>query len=324
MASKTASRHDTEGGARSHRRVARPDGRSGLVVSGLSLQLGQVAVLDRLDLRAPRGRVLGLLGPNGAGKTSVMRCMTGIFVPDEGEIRVDGRPIDAGARRRIGYMPEERGLYPKMELGEQVRYFARLHGRGPAEAARACKHWLDRLGLSGRAGDRVEALSHGNQQRAQLAVALVHDPDLLLLDEPFAGLDPGGVEELAAVLREQAEASAAVVFSSHQLDLVEQFCDEVAIVDRGRLVLSGALPGVKHRGRGRLYEVGLEGADDRWAEAIPGVSVVDRDDGIVRFALNEETDPQTLLREAQAHGRLTHFTEALPPLSDVFREAVAR
>jgi ABC-2 type transport system ATP-binding protein len=300
------------------------DGRAGLVVSGLSLRFGPVVALERLDLHAPRGRVLGFLGPNGAGKTSAMRCVAGIVVPEEGEIQVDGRRIDAEARRRIGYMPEERGLYPKMELGEQVRYFARLHGSTPAEAEEKCERWLDRLGLAGRAGDRVETLSHGNQQRAQLAVALVHDPDLLLLDEPFAGLDPGGVEALAAVLREQAEASAAVVFSSHQLDLVEQFCDEVAILDEGRLVLAGALPEVKRRGRRHLYEVGLEDADDRWAEAVPGVSVVGRDDGIVRLALDEHADPQLLLCIAQAHGTLTHFTEALPRLSDVFRESVTR
>jgi ABC-2 type transport system ATP-binding protein len=297
---------------------------SGLAVSGLSLRFGNVVALDGLDLHAPRGRVLGFLGPNGAGKTSTMRCVTGIAVPDRGEIHVDGGRIDAEARRRIGYMPEERGLYPKMELAEQVRYFARLHGLSPAEAEASCGHWLDRLGLSGRAGDRVETLSHGNQQRAQLAVALVHNPDVLLLDEPFAGLDPGGVEALAAVLREQAETSAAVVFSSHQLDLVEQFCDEVAIVNDGRLVLAGALPDVKRRGRDRFYEVGVEGAGENWAETIAGVSVIGRHDGIVRLALDEHTDPQALLREAQARGTLTHFSEALPQLSEVFREAVAR
>jgi len=210
-----------------------------LEIDGLRRRYGTVTALDGLTFGVPAGQVFGFLGPNGAGKTTTMRAVFGVTALDAGEIRWRGKPVDDAARRTFGYMPEERGLYPAMTLFDQVDYFARLHGMGGPAAAKAAWHWIDRLGLSGRGQTRIDALSHGNQQRAQLAVALVHDPELLVLDEPFSGLDPGGIDDMSAILAERAAAGVTVLFSSHQLDLVEDLCEAVAIIYRGRLVVSG-------------------------------------------------------------------------------------
>src|ERR1700730_9175562 len=210
-----------------------------LEIDGLRRRYGTVTALDGLTFSVPAGQVFGFLGPNGAGKTTTMRAIFGVTALDAGEIRWRGKPVDEAARRTFGYMPEERGLYPAMTLFDQVEYFARLHSMDAAAATKAAWHWIDRLGLSGRGRARIDALSHGNQQRAQLAVALVHDPELLVLDEPFSGLDPEAVESLSDVLRARAAAGVAVLFSSHQLELVERVCRRVVILDAGRVLLAG-------------------------------------------------------------------------------------
>src|ERR1700722_18216261 len=222
-----------------------------LVLDGLRRTYGTVTALDGLSFGVPAGQVFGFLGPNGAGKTTTMRAVFGVTALDAGEIRWRGRLVDEAARRTFGYMPEERGLYPAMELADQVEYFARLHGMDGTAAARAASHWIDRLGLSGREKARIDAPSHGNQQRAQLAVALVHDPELLVLDEPFSGLDPGGIDDMSSILAERAAAGVTVLFSSHQLDLVEGLCEAVAIIYRGRLVVSGPVADLRRGGRPR-------------------------------------------------------------------------
>ncbi|MGH3165840.1 MAG: ABC transporter ATP-binding protein, partial [Trebonia sp.] len=209
-----------------------------LEIDDLRRRYGTVTALDGLTFGVPAGQVFGFLGPNGAGKTTTMRAIFGVTALDAGEIRWRGRPVDEAARRTFGYMPEERGLYPAMPLFDQIEYFARLHGMDGPAAEKAARHWIDRLGLSGRGQTRIDALSHGNQQRAQLAVALVHDPDLLVLDEPFSGLDPGGIDDMSAILAERAADGVTVLFSSHQLDLVEDICEAVAIIYQGRLVVS--------------------------------------------------------------------------------------
>src|SRR5579871_1536269 len=220
-----------------------------LEIDGLRRRYGSVVALDGLSFDVPAGQVFGFLGPNGVGKTTTMRAVFGVAPLDAGEIRWRGRPVDEAARRTFGYMPEERGLYPAMTLFDQVEYFARLHGMDAAAATKAAWHWIDRLGLSGRGRARIDALSHGNQQRAQLAVALVHDPELLVLDEPFSGLDPGGIDDMSAILRERAEAGVTVLFSSHQLDLVEDICEAVAIIHHGRLVVSGRVADLRRGDR---------------------------------------------------------------------------
>ncbi|HXQ85935.1 MAG TPA: ATP-binding cassette domain-containing protein, partial [Gaiella sp.] len=207
-----------------------------LSIDAIGKRFGEVTALDGCSFNVERGRMLGFLGPNGAGKTTTMRAIFGLVELDTGAVLWDGRPIGPVERLRFGYMPEERGLYPRMRVREQLAYLGRLHGLNARDADAAASEWLTRLGLADRADAKVVELSHGNQQRAQLAAALVHTPELLVLDEPFAGLDPVAVRTLAQVLRDEAARGVAVLFSSHQLDLVEEICEEVAIIDRGRIV----------------------------------------------------------------------------------------
>ena len=200
-----------------------------------------------------------------------MRIVLGVLQPDGGEVRWNGRPVDPPAWARFGYMPEERGLYPKMRVDDQLVHLARLHGIDHAGARAAAARWLDRLGLAEVAHRRTETLSLGNQQRAQLGAALVHDPELLVLDEPFSGLDPVGVDVLSEVLRERARAGVPVVFSSHQLELVERLCEAVAIVKDGRLVAGGRVEDLRGSD-GRTVRVVVEGAADGWLARAPARS----------------------------------------------------
>ncbi|MDU0348087.1 ABC transporter ATP-binding protein, partial [Actinomyces sp. MRS3W] len=210
-------------------------------VSNLSKRFGSLQALDAVSLRLGDGEIVGFVGANGAGKSTTMRIIMGVLTADAGTVTWDGAPVDAALRRRIGYMPEERGLYPKMKVGEQLTYLARLHGVGANAARRAGEEWTERLDIASRREDEVQKLSLGNQQRVQLAAALVSDPDLLILDEPFSGLDPVAVDVMSQVLRERAAAGVPTLFSSHQLDVVQRLCDRVIIIQAGRLVADGTV-----------------------------------------------------------------------------------
>ena len=301
-----------------------PEDGVGLEVVGLSKRFGTVAALDGVSLALPRGRMLGFLGPNGAGKTTAMRAIFGLVAPDAGELRWCGRPIGLFERMRFGYMPEERGLYPRMPLGEQLTYFGALHGLSGPVAHAAADGWLERLGLGDRAGERLEALSHGNQQRAQLAAALVHAPDLLVLDEPFAGLDPLAVGTLADVLRGEAARGAAVLFSSHQLELVEDICEDVAIVDHGRLVASGHIDALRAASHRRRIALRLERAPADWLPPIDGGELVERRDGELRLRARRDVDPEHVLAAAREAGSVLEFSFGPPSLSELFVELVGR
>ena len=294
-----------------------------LEIDGLRRRYGTVTALDGLTFDVPAGQVFGFLGPNGAGKTTTMRAIFGVTALEAGEIRWRGKPVDEAARRTFGYMPEERGLYPAMTLFDQVEYFAMLHGMDGPAAAKAAWHWIDRLGLSGRGRERVDALSHGNQQRAQLAVALVHDPELLVLDEPFSGLDPGGIDAMSAILKERAAAGVTVLFSSHQLDLVEDICEAVAIIYQGRLVVSGAVADL-HRGDRPRLAVRVAGDETAaWSAGLsPADGTVDsvRTDGTAEISITAAGDAQRILDLARAGGPVEHFAYEGRPLSEVFRQ----
>jgi ABC-2 type transport system ATP-binding protein len=295
-----------------------------LELDGLTRRFGAVTALDGLSFRVPSGEVVGFLGPNGAGKTTTMRAIFGLTDLDAGSVLWNGAPVGPADRRRFGYMPEERGLYPNMLVAEQLEYLGRLHGMGAADAASATRRWLERLEVADRATSRVEALSHGNQQRVQLAAALVHDPDLLVLDEPLAGLDPAGIDVIGQVLLEQARSGRSVLFSSHQLDLVEDLCESVAIIDHGRLVANGAVDELATRGPRRIA-VRIEGERlGAWARALPGVSVSEVQGGEVRLTLDESTDSDAVLDAARAAGRVTKFAFERRRLSEVYRESLAR
>jgi ABC-2 type transport system ATP-binding protein len=294
-----------------------------LEFDGLTKAYGSNEVLEGVGFAVRPGEMFGFCGSNGAGKTTTMRIAMGLVRADAGEVRWNGRPVDGAVRRRIGYMPEERGLYPKMKVGEQLTYFARLHGMGAAAAARAAAGWGDRLGLGERRGDRVEKLSLGNQQRVQLAAALVSEPDVLILDEPFSGLDPVGVDSLADALLEQCRRGVPVLFSSHQLDLVERLCDAVGILARGRIVASGTVTELRTAGAGRQLRVVVPDAPAGWAATLPGVRVVSQQRGDTLLELGAGTDDQQVLAAALATGRVTHFAWREPTLVELFREAVS-
>jgi ABC-2 type transport system ATP-binding protein len=293
-----------------------------LVVSDLRHSFGERVALAGVDLRVEPGEIVGLVGRNGAGKTTAMRAVMGILAPDAGTVRWDERPVGERERLRFGYMPEERGLYAQMRLVDQVSYFAKLHGLPSAGALTAARAWLDRLGLGERGDERLVALSHGNQQRVQLAVALVHDPVLLVLDEPFAGLDPEAVESLSDVLRERAQTGVSVLFSSHQLELVERVCRRVVILDGGRVLADGTLRELREHLPAQL-RVKVDGAPG-WASSLEGARVVRADEDGVVLLVEPGTDVQPILRAALAAGPVEHFGYELGGLVDVYRELALR
>jgi ABC-2 type transport system ATP-binding protein len=249
-----------------------------------------------------------------------MQIMLGVLEPDASEVRWRRQRMNDKSRHRVGHISQERGLYPKMRVRDQLEYFARLHGLSAREAGESAGYWIERLGVAERATDRVEQLSLGNQQRVQLAAALVHGPEVLVLDEPFSGLDPVGVDVLAEVLADRAADGIPVIFSSHQLELVERLCEAVAIINRGGLVAAGPVDQLRTSGGERRYQVEVEGPDTDWAGGLPGTAVVEKVDG--RVVLAVEGDEQLVLDAARAAGRVTHFSEVQPTLAQVFRQAV--
>jgi ABC-2 type transport system ATP-binding protein len=292
-----------------------------LEIDQVSKRYGEVVALDEMTFDVRAGEIFGFVGSNGAGKTTTMRIVLGVLSSDSGQVRWAGQPIDLHTRRRIGYMPEERGLYPRMKVGAQLAYLARLHGMSVGDAAAAVERWTTRLGVAGRVGDDVQKLSLGNQQRVQLAAALVHEPDVLVLDEPFSGLDPVAVDVMSRVLREAADRGVPVLFSSHQLDLVERLCDRVGIVSAGRMVECGPVDELRSGGLERLVVVGPTSTS--WAAALPGVAVVEQSAARTVVELAPGVDDQSVLQAALAAGPVHQFGRLQASLSDLFRHVVS-
>jgi ABC-2 type transport system ATP-binding protein len=283
---------------------------------------GEVSALSACTFQARSGRLTGFLGPNGAGKTTAMRAVFGLVELDGGRVRWRGQPIGRRERARFGYMPEERGLYPRMRVREQLVYLGELSGWPHRDVGRTVDVWLERLGLSDRAQDRVDALSHGNQQRVQFIAALVNEPELLVLDEPFSGLDPIAMGAMGQLLAEVAAAGATVLFSSHQLDLVEHLCQDVVIIHRGRVVLAGDLEDLRAAVPQRFVDVRARGPLPDWS-TLPGVDVVEATEGRARLRLPRSADLETVVAQLRMCGELISFAYQPPSLSDLFREAVA-
>lgn len=278
-------------------------------------------VLHDVSFTAARGQLTGFVGGNGAGKTTTMRIILGVLAADSGTIHLDGSPLTSTSRSRFGYMPAERGLYPKMKIAEQITYLTRLHGFAKAEAASRAERLLESLGLADRMKDPLETLSTGNQQRVQIAAALVHDPDVLILDEPFSGLDPMAVDQILAVLTERAEAGSVVLFSSHQLDVVERLCNDLVIIGEGHIRDSGDRDDLRRRHGTLRYELTSE-TDLTWARSHPGVQIDEAAPARVLFR-SEPPAAQSLLAEAVQRGTVDSFRPVLPSLSEIFREFTA-
>ncbi|SFB48729.1 ABC-2 type transport system ATP-binding protein [Amycolatopsis marina] len=293
-----------------------------LEIDRISKRYGDIVALDSVSFDVRPGELFGFVGSNGAGKTTTMRIALGVLAADSGEVRYNGHPINHETRTRIGYMPEERGLYPKMKVLDQLVYLAQLHGLSTNEAHKSAEEWILRLGLRERRGDEVQKLSLGNQQRVQLAAALVHHPTVLVLDEPFSGLDPLAVDVMSQVLREKAAEGVPVVFSSHQLDLVERLCDRVGIIRAGRMVATGTVDELTTSAATQL-RVGAPHAPEGWAAQLPGVRVLSQNGSGTLLELTPEADDQAVLNAALATGPVTEFSRRRPSLTELFRSAVS-
>lgn len=296
-----------------------------LSVAGLTRRFGDHVALDDVSFDVVPGRMTGFVGANGAGKTTTMRIILGVLAPTLGEVRWQGAPLTAAGRRDFGYMPEERGLYPKMKIRDQLVFFGRLHGQSAGKALDRTNRLLDRLGLIERAEDTLETLSLGNQQRVQIAAALIHEPVALVLDEPFSGLDPLAVDSMVDLLREEVSADVPVLFSSHQLDLVERLCDDLVVLSAGKVVAAGPVselggpPGSTYRlvmGAGDVVPT-----DAGWLRDVAGVTVRDVDGGTALFDLDHPGREQEILRQAISRGPVLEFAPERVALSDIFREA---
>lgn len=294
-----------------------------LRVAGVRKRFGSTEVLQGLDLEVRPGRVVGLLGPNGAGKTTLIRMVLDLTLPDAGAVTVLGESPSARLRDRIGYLPEERGLYPKQRVVDVLAYLVSLAGVAPAEARRRSEAWLKRVGLGEHARKKVRQLSKGMQQKVQLGAAILHAPDLLILDEPFTGLDPVNRRLVGDVVREQAARGAGVIVSTHLLDQAQQLCDEVVLIRLGRMLLTGPLDTVRRTWAEGRVEIVAEGpwADDpRVAAQVEAIS----DEGEpTRVTLREGVAPEDFLATVlAAGGRVEHFSRPLPSLEEVFVRAV--
>lgn len=292
-----------------------------LQLTGITKSYGSRLVLDDVTFPVAAGHLTGFVGGNGAGKTTTMRIVLGLLASDGGSVTLGGKPLTADARRQFGYMPEERGLYPKMKVLEQVVYFARLHGFSKSDATQRSTALLTELGLGERLNDNIEALSLGNQQRAQIAASLVHDPEVLILDEPFSGLDPIAVETVAGVLQDRAARGVSVLFSSHQLDVVERLCDDLVIIAGGTIRAAGPRDALREQHSAPRWELDSSG-DVGWLRAEPGVRVVDFEGGSAVFDVDAPATAQRVLRRALEGGDVARFTPQHPSLSQIFKEVI--
>ncbi|MBT2446162.1 ATP-binding cassette domain-containing protein [Streptomyces sp. ISL-43] len=292
-----------------------------LEINALSKRYGERLALDSLSFTVPPGEIFGFVGSNGAGKTTTMRIAVGVLRADEGDVRYGGAPVDVHTSARFGYMPEERGLYPKMTVAKHLVYLGRLHGLSTKDARAAMLRWTERLHLSERRDSAIDALSLGNRQRVQLAAALVHDPDVLILDEPFSGLDPLAVQDMAQVIKEKAADGAPVLFSSHQLDLVERLCDRVGVVREGRLAACGSLDVLHSAGPARLF-LQVDGARADWPDRCAAVAAYEAHEDGILVELAAGHDENDLLRAAVDQGRVRRMAWQRPTLTEMFRDLI--
>ena len=298
-----------------------------LVIDSISKRFGDVVALDEASFTVEPGRIFGLLGANGAGKTTSMRIVLDILRADSGRVTWQGTENTALPRRTWGYLPEERGLYSRMKVGEQLRFFAALYGVPDADARAVIEEWLERFRIPDYLDRKVEELSKGNQQKIQFIAGILHDPDVLIMDEPFTGLDPINVRLLKEAFLAMRDRGKTLIFSTHQMEQVEELCESIAIVDRGKVVVSGVLRDVK-RAMGRQvvrFATAGDGNGVEWLTKLPGVALTTEREDFVELRVPAEQDPETILRAALQRGdKVTRFEIAEPSLEEIFVEHVGR
>jgi ABC-2 type transport system ATP-binding protein len=297
-----------------------------LVVESITKRFGSVVALDDVSFSVEPGRIFGLLGANGAGKTTCMRIVLDILRADSGQVTWHGALNTKLPRDTWGYLPEERGLYARMKVAEQLRFFAALYGVEPAIAEAEITGWLDRFRIPDYRDRKVEELSKGNQQKIQFIAAILHDPDVLIMDEPFTGLDPVNVQLLKEAFLAMRDRGKTLIFSTHQMEQVEELCESIAIIDRGRVVVHGNVRDVKREmGRQVVRLATADGGDQGWVESLDGVHIGRRGEDYLELTVPTGTDPQVVLRAALERGeRVTRFEIADPSLEEVFIAHVGR
>jgi ABC-2 type transport system ATP-binding protein len=300
-----------------------------LVVDSISKRFGEIVALDGASFTAEPGRIFGLLGANGAGKTTSMRIVLDILRADSGTVTWQGRPNTEVPRRTWGYLPEERGLYLEMRVMDVLRFFARLYGVPGAEATAEVEDWLERFRIPDYRDRKVKELSKGNQQKIQYIAAILHDPDVLIMDEPFSGLDPVNVQLLKEAFLEMRRRGKALIFSTHQMEQVEELCESIVIIDRGRVVVGGQVRDVKRAMGRQVVRLATERTDGTdglgWLEQVPGVTLTRRGEDYLELHVATGTDPGSLLRTALDRGEtVTRFEITDPSLEEVFIEHVGR
>lgn len=290
-----------------------------LEVTDLQKNFSTQIAVNKISFNLEQGSIFGLLGPNGAGKTTLIRMLTGIFYPDEGSILFQGRPFDpSNDIIRIGYMPEERGLYKKMKIGEQALYLARLKGLSSQEAMQKVKEWFIKFEMQSWWNKKVEDLSKGMQQKLQFVITVLHKPKLIILDEPFSGLDPVNSNLIKDEIYNLARKGSSIIFSTHRMEQVEEICDHIILMNKGEKILDGTVPGVKQKFKENLFAVGVEAGEGLSPDAA-AFEVVGQREGQWIVKIREGFRPNDVLRHFIDQGKgITGFTEILPSLNDIF------
>jgi ABC-2 type transport system ATP-binding protein len=298
-----------------------------LVVDHITKRFGDIVALDDASFTVEPGRIFGLLGANGAGKTTSMRIVLDILRADSGTVTWQGVKNTDLPRRTWGYLPEERGLYTRMKVGEQLRFFAALYGVPDADARAVIDEWLERFRIPEYLDRKVEELSKGNQQKIQFIAGILHDPDVLIMDEPFTGLDPINVRLLKEAFLAMRDRGKTLIFSTHQMEQVEELCESIAIVDRGKVVVSGVLRDVKRAMGRQVVRLATDGDGNGldWLTSLPGVTLTAERADFVELRVPADQDPETILRAALGRGdKVTRFEIAEPSLEEIFVEHVGR
>ncbi|QMU63817.1 MAG: ATP-binding cassette domain-containing protein [Flavobacteriaceae bacterium] len=303
-----------------------------LEINNVAKRYGNYTALNDVSIQVLKGSVFGLLGPNGAGKTSLIRIINQITLPDSGAVILDGEPLQPKHIEDIGYLPEERGLYKSMKVGEQALYLAQLKGLSKAEAKKKLKYWFEKFDISAWWGKKIEELSKGMAQKVQFIVTVMHEPKLLIFDEPFSGFDPINAQLIAKEILQLREEGATVIFSTHRMESVEEMCDDIALIDKSNKIVEGKLNDIKRQFKSNTFQIGLEtnNAAEVTAKIKEKFKVTPadfkslNDDLKLNIKLKEGSTTSDLLAYLASQGEVKHFTELIPDANDIFIQAVAK